>query len=119
MALTHYVSFYYPGFFFGEESVKKIKNREVKIDIPEGAFAYQFWDQEETKSGNETLRGNRKNYSGYYYPQGTVYTLAQVKEKFPQETMLISNMELNKYKKVVETRRGNWQPFDPKKDKIV
>lgn len=119
MALVHYVTFYYPGTFFSETSSTKIKNREVKIEIPEGAFAYMFWDREETKSGKETLTGKEKNLTGYFYPQGRLHTLADVKKNFPQHTTLISNMEINKYKQVVETKQGNWQPFNPKKDKVV
>lgn len=110
--LKHYVQFSYPGAFFSEHSTEEIAERNAElVKVPEGAFAYQFYDREEVEVDGETLRGECKNYSGFTY-FGKAYTLEEVKSEFPQYTTLISNMECNGWNKVVRTRRGNWQPIE-------
>ena len=112
-----YVEIFYPGSLFPESKVREVKDR-TPIDLPSGAFAFSFFDQEETIVKGEILVGKQKNRSGRFYA-GELFTLAEVKEKFPESRILISNMENNGYAKVVKTVRGNFQPFMPEDTMLV
>ena len=110
--LKHFVEFSFPGVFLSEYSHEEIAERKPElVTVPEGAFAYRFYDQEQMMVGDELLTGKCKNYSGYTY-FGKAYTLEEVKRDFPQHTTLIANMECNGWNTVVKTRRGNWQPLN-------
>lgn len=115
----HYVEFFYPGVFISETSTKEISNRDAKINLPKGAYGYRIFSREEVVLDGETLYGERKNYSGITY-YGKILTLDDVKELEPKDhyEILISNMEINKYDKVVRTICGNFQPLD-KNDVVV
>ena len=110
--LKHFVEFSYPGIFFSEYSHEEIAERKPElVTVPEGAFAYRFYDQEHTVVDGKLQTGKCKNYSGFTY-FGKAYTLEKVKQQFPQHTILIRNMEGNGWDRVVQTRRGNWQPLE-------
>lgn len=110
--LKHYVKFSFPGAFFTEHAIQEVAERNSQlITVPEGAFAYRFFDRTEEVVDGETLLGKEKNYSPITY-FGTAYTLEEVKTQFPECTTLISNMEYNGWNRVVKTRRGNWQPLE-------
>lgn len=108
--LKHYVTFLYPGSFVAEESSKEIDSREGKIKAPKTCFAYYLWDREEHEVNGELLKGSVKNKSGLLY-FGEVMTIQEVEEKVPNNKILISNMRINKWNKVVRTRTGNFQPL--------
>lgn len=109
--LKHYVTFLFPGSFYPEETIVQIDSRESTFDIPGNCFAYYLWDRIEVVQGDETLYGERKNKTGRFY-FGEVLTIDDVKSKYPESKILISNMEMNNWKKIVRTRRGNFQPIE-------
>lgn len=113
----HYVEFYYPGSFVSETSTEEIESRTANFEIPKYCFGFMFFDQEETLLDGETLYGNRKNKSNFFY-FGKAYTLAEVKKTFPDARILISNMKGNGWDSVVKTRRGNFQPLE-KEDVVL
>lgn len=118
--LKHYVEFLYPGILFSESSIREIKTRNYKklIRIPKECYGFRFFDREEIKNSREVLKGNERNWSGTYY-FGKLYTINQVKTEFPNEKILIRNIERNsKTGKAIRTRWGNWQLFE-KDDKII
>ena len=95
-----------------EESVRKVRVRDIMMSVPDSVYAYYFFEREEvdTKDG-EKLKGEEKNPSGKYYPGGTVYTLEEIEARNnPDDRNLISLMKAEKCK-VIQTRLGNWQPF--------
>ena len=107
--LKHFVQFAFPGIFDTEYVNEKIAERDPElVTIPRGAFGYRFFDQEKTVIDGELLLGKPKNYSSFTY-FGKVYTLEEVKEKYPEYTSLIRNMEDKGSNRVVCTIRGNWQ----------
>lgn len=107
-----------PGAFMPEESVKKVRVRDIVMSVPDRVYAYYFFEREEVETEDETLRGEEKNPSGKYYPDGTVYTLEEIEaRKNPNDHNLISMMRHEKCK-VIQTRLGNWQPFY-KEDRLV
>lgn len=109
--LVHYVEFFYPGIILAETEERRIDKRDPKlVTLPDGAFAYRFFDRTEVKENGELLVGSKKNFSTYTF-FGKLYTLEEVKEQFPECETLIRNMECNGYTKVVKTRLDNWQPF--------
>lgn len=113
----HFIEFYYPGSFFPETSVLEIKSRKDKLDIPKQCYGYMFFDIEEIETKGEKLTGNRKNQSGMTFI-GQKYTVEEIKKEFPDNRILISNIENNGYLFAVKTRCGNWQPVG-KKDKVL
>jgi hypothetical protein len=109
--LKHYVTFFYPGAFVAEIDLQEVKDRDPsKVNVPDSCYAFQFFDRNEIVDGDEVLKGEPKNYSGNYY-FGKVLTLAEVKQKFPEERTLIANMECNHWDRVVHTICGNFRPF--------
>jgi hypothetical protein len=120
-----YVEVMYPGILFSESSVEEVDYRDPYAVAKKykNAFGFRFFDQERTEvkvgSKKQTVSGERKNESKFYYPDGETYTVADVKKLKGDHSILISNMEGNGYKKVVRTRMGNFQPFDSKTDEII
>ena len=112
MAKTkQYVEFLYPGALVPESEVREVPNREASVEVPKGCFAYKFFERQETESEDgEVLLGRPRNYSGTHY-FGKVMSLDDVKREMPNQRTLISNMEGNGWDRVVQTRRGNYQPF--------
>lgn len=109
--LKHYVEFSYPGVFLDEYSHEEISERKPElVNVPKGAFAYRFYDQEQVTIEGELLKGEPKNYSAYTY-FGKSYTLEEIKQEFPETTTLIRNLENNGWNRAVKTIRGNWKPL--------
>lgn len=86
------------------------------ITIPEKAFAFRFFDCTVINVEGETFVGNKQNFSPFTY-FGTEYTLNEVKTQFPDSIILIENMEINGWNRVVKTRAGNWLSLE--KDDMV
>lgn len=118
--LKHYVEFLYPGILFSETSVREVKTRQYKKlkKIPKECFGFRYFDKEEIKKCGDILRSKEKNWSGLYC-FGEVYTLDRVKKEYPNEKILIGNIDRNsRTGKAIKTRRGNWILFE-KNDRII
>jgi hypothetical protein len=116
--VTHtFVEVLYPGVFYPEESVYKVKTRDPQAiaDKCPTAFCFEFYDQTRKQvkvdGEHQTVSGKPKNKSGRYYPGATVMTVEDVKRLPGDHSILVSNMEGNNWPRVVKTRRGNFQPF--------
>jgi hypothetical protein len=103
MQKTTYAIFLFSGTILPESTMRVVKTRDIPDNIPEGCFAFYFVDIDE--KGKESNRSNR------FYVGGSIYTLEEVKANFPELHILISNMEINDWKRVVKTPLGNWQPL--------
>ena len=113
--MKHYVRFYSPGTFTAEMTVREVDSWNVEEakrlakDIVErhGAKPYGFKFFTDGKPINI-------NKSCMYYLGGTIYSLEEVKEKFPKEKILISNMEINNWDHVIENKNSYtaWLPFE-------
>ncbi|MEK6915515.1 MAG: hypothetical protein AABW89_03165 [Nanoarchaeota archaeon] len=117
--LKHYVEFLYPGSFFNESSTQEVEARDPSVvQTPREAFGYAFFDRQEyVAQDGEVLVGRPRNRSGMHY-FGKLMSLAEVKREVPNSDILQSNMKSNGLKRVVKTRRGNFQPFN-KNDVLV
>lgn len=105
----NYVTFYSPGTFASETTVKEVDGWETpqavemskEIIERHGAMPYgfQFTTRERKEDDFDSKETKRSNM---YYLGGTVETLEEVKAKNnPDDEVLISNMECNKWKKVI------------------
>jgi len=109
----HFVTFLSPGTFVNEESELPIDSWDVEkaqqmahgITERHGATPFAFYFTTRSRSGIN------------YFLGGEVLTLAQVKaQNDPKNSILISNMQNNGYKKVL-VNRNSWKitvPFDSK-----
>jgi hypothetical protein len=124
MCQKYYVEYLMPGIFMPESSMENIQESDmrsleyIKGRAPEGAFAFIFKVRTEIVKDKEILVGRWKELRGRFYIGGTIYTLQQMKRIHSELTILISNMECNGWKKVIQCSTGNWQPF-MKEDKRV
>ena len=112
-----YVEFLYPGSFFSESSTSKVTSRDTsKLKVPKNAFGFKFFDilsvVVEADGKQIELTSERLNLSPMHYYGGKLYTVAELKRDFPNNSTLISNVEGNGYAKAIKCRTGNWQTFD-------
>jgi hypothetical protein len=104
----NFVRFLSPGTIVAEETVKPIDSWDIPTavkmsrDIKEryGALPYSFQFLIKEREDDE-LDSKVTERSCLYYLGGTVLTLEEVKEKMPEERILISNMECNHYDRIV------------------
>lgn len=110
--LKHYVEFCFPGSLMSETSTKEVGDRNAPVEAPQGAFGYRYFSREEVEMEGEVLIGKAKDRSPMTY-FGEVFTLDQVKALEPAKnySILVSNMQCNKWDRVVRTVRGNFQPL--------
>ena len=115
--VQHYVNFFFPGFVLIERRTYKVKNRDLsKIEVPEGAFGFNFHDIITKKVNRDgkiiELKSDEVNFSKSYYYGGTIYTPATVIKKFPEHTTLIKRIKRDNLKKLIFCRTGNWREFE-------
>lgn len=115
--LVKYVRFYRPGILVSEPYDKKINSREDKVVLPDNAYAYSFFDREETEKDGEILYGKDKNFSETFY-SGREMNLAEVKNEMPDKKILIQNMEMNGYERIVMTKFHQAMPLE-KNDRVL
>lgn len=115
----HFVTFISPGTFFAEQTTKDIDSwdieaaRTMAAEITEryGAKPYAFVFTTRSR-GPDDLDSKVSATSPTYFFGCDVYTLEQVREKFPDEKILISNMECNAaYTDRVAVPREGWKGF--------
>lgn len=120
----HFVTFYSPGTFVAEQTVKEIDSWDVEkaqrmaAKVTERYAATPFGFRFSTRGrGPDDLDSREIRSSGMYFLNGRIRTLEQVKaRKFPKDRILICNMESNGYDKIVEKKpeAPGWmwtQPF--------
>ncbi|MEK7631382.1 MAG: hypothetical protein AAB445_00740 [Patescibacteria group bacterium] len=111
-----YIEFLYPGVFLNESSTQEIKTRDVsRVKVPKNAYCFKFFDilslAVKTEGEEVLLTSERINVSPRHYYGGKLYTIAELKREFPNERVLIGNIEGNGYKQAIRCRTGNWQTF--------
>lgn len=118
--IKHYIEKSYPSVLFCETILTEVKNRDFdeynacRRDTP---ICVRFCDIEETHgSSGQVLKSEPFNYSQKYF-FGKRYSLAEVKEYFPKQEILISNMVSNNYSYVVQTKSGQF--FEVNENDIV
>jgi len=114
------VTFYTPGSFMPNESSKVVETHdptEIAGMAPKHAFCFtieDFVEKTTTVDGEDFKKTEQVGAtSGRFYLGGDVYTVAELKAKFGDDSRhqtLISNIE-GSYPKAIQCRTGNWQPF--------
>jgi hypothetical protein len=123
--LVQRATLFKPGSFFPEESTKDLDDRtleEVAREAGPDVFAVQsFWQMRTTAivDGEQQVGyGPPFARSSRLYVGGTVYTVEELKAAFPDERVLIHNIEGNGYERAIYCRTGNWQPLE-KEDRVL
>lgn len=122
----HFVTFVSPGTFFSEHTEKPIESWDImkatkmarSIKERHGATPYGFYFTTRERRSHE-LDSKVTRTSGMYYLGGTVETLEEIKaRKNPDERILLSNMEMNGWNKVI-TNTNSWKITQPLRDEDV
>jgi hypothetical protein len=123
----HFVVFYSPGTFMAETTEKEIPSWDTALakKMAEGIterygatpYAFRFFTR---ARGPKDLDSKVVKKSPTYYINCKVETLREIEKRGdPKESILISNMCCNGWKKVVTTTKG-WRWTQPlEKDDIV
>lgn len=107
---AHFVIFFSPGTFFAEQSRKSIDSWDIEkaLKMVKGiterynATPYGFCFTTRTRGEND-LDSRETKRSKMYFLGGTVLTLEDIKARNdPNDQILVSNMEGNGYKRVVQ-----------------
>ena len=110
----HFVTFFSPGTFVAEGTTRPIANWDVPTAVKMskglkercGATPYAFRFTTRERKADE-LDSTVVKTSGLHYLGGKVETLAQIKKRAdPSESVLVSNMEMNGWNRVVTTTIG-------------
>jgi len=116
MLEKHFVIFYSPGTMVAEQSSMFIDSWDVDkavemargIKQRHGATPYGFRFSTRGRT-DEELDSKEIKSSNFYFLGGEIRTLAQVKaDNKPSEKILLSNMESNKYDKII-VNNSSWQ----------
>lgn len=112
----HFVTFCSPGTFVSEQTTKEIESwnitqaQEMAKAIKERHAATPYGFYFTTRSRNEDeLDSKETARSGMYYLGGEVLTLEDVKARNdPDDRILISNMECNKWDRII-VNTNSWK----------
>lgn len=118
----YFVTFYYPDAFVGENCVREIDYRFLRDtldrDESKGAYGFSFHSVNYVYIDDKEYKSEEFDQIGIFFIDGKLFTLKQIKEKFPGEYTLLANMEGNRWKKVVRTNGGWFLPFE-ENDQII
>lgn len=104
-----FVRQFYPGSFVANTDDVEIENKDT-FTPSDNAFGYRFFEREYSHADNgETLMGKPKNWTPMTYI-GRKRSIDDVAQKEGTSSILYSNMKINKWSHVVQTRFG--QCFD-------
>lgn len=112
-----YAELYYPGLFMAESRSVKVKEKTTAAQLfgrhaRGGCFRIRFFEREEAWKDGELLEGKPK-WEPTSYIQGEAFTLAEMREmRPPLDEILVSNVEINRWKGAVRCLPGNWQPWE-------
>ncbi len=122
----HFVCFYSPGTFVAETNEKPIDKWDVDKAVTMAGAIIQRYNARPygfrftTRERADDEWGSREVAAGpMYFLGGTVHTLAEIKARNdPTDRILISNMEINGYARVV-TNDNSWRWTQPLNDDDV
>jgi len=117
----HFVTFYSPGTFVAETSIKEIESWDVQaaqrmadsISERYGAKPYGFRFSTRSRGPDDLDSSTTATSPMYYLPHCKVETLAEVEARNdPKERILLSNMRGNGYDRIIVTTEG-WKCAQP------
>ena len=105
--LKHFVEIAHVGSLVPESKEIPERNPEL-LKLPEGTYSFWFYDQEQVVLDNgEVLKGKKKNYSPRFF-FGKAYTLLEIMQQFPNQTVLIEYMKLHRCERAIKTVAEHW-----------
>lgn len=114
-----FINFLYPGIFASKHSQIAIETKQdgmKRAKEDDNCFGFYFSSRPYQVEQNKRLYGPEKCDKTTYFI-GQICNRKQVEETGPDNGTLLENMDANKLKYVVQTRKGNFQEVD--KDTIV
>ena len=119
----HFVTFYSPGTLFAETTEKPIDSWDTAVAVKMAVkiserynakpYGFRFTTRER---GAKDLDSKVVKTSSLYYIKGKIETLEQVEARNdPKDSILVSNMRGNKWKRVVTTQTP-WRWTQPLED---
>ncbi|ULQ47438.1 hypothetical protein JN531_003940 [Flagellatimonas centrodinii] len=117
-----FATFYSPGLLFAETSTVAVNSLDpLAVKWPNTAYAFTLHEREDVVDGDSRFTGTARQIGPtYYHPDSKVETLAEVRASRPNANVLISNMESNRWDKIIWSRWGNWpQPFEDGKAVVL
>lgn len=116
--LKHYVEFLCPGIIVSENSSEEVNHRDAsRISMPDHAFAFRFYDREERRFKGELLLGKPKEHTPWFM-EGEELSLDEVKSRYPNERILLTNLGRMKLGRVCHTKFGQFIPLT-EKDQVL
>lgn len=117
-----YVTFLSPGSIVAAQWTKDVESLDpYAVDWPDRAYAFTMHTREDVVDGDTRYKGTPTRVGPvYYHPDSKVETLEEVRINPNAGSILISNMECNRWDRVVWSRWGNWpQPFEVEKAVVL
>lgn len=105
-----YIRWFYPGAFVSD-TVDLELQPDQPITPPERAFGFQTFSREEVELDGEVLKGKPKDFSPMTY-YGKAYTLEEVRRLPDVTKILIQNMTINGWPRIVRTSKGRLYPLN-------
>uniref|UniRef100_A0A6M3JTV9 Uncharacterized protein n=1 Tax=viral metagenome TaxID=1070528 RepID=A0A6M3JTV9_9ZZZZ len=119
----YFVTFYSPGLFVGETWIEEVKSSDpLSIKWPDNAYAFSLYQRDDIIDDDDIRYTGKKKQLGpmYYHPNSKIETLEEVKVNPNRGRSLVSNMECNKWDRVIWTQWGTWpQPYEESEIKIL
>lgn len=119
---VRFARFLSPGSFTAETWERPVDSLDpAAVPFPDNAYAFTLHERVDVHDGPEVFTGKERQVGPtYYHPDSKVETLDEVRANPNATRILVSNMEINRWDRLIWTRWGNWpQPFDPANTQIV
>ena len=117
-----YVTFLSPGSIVADQWTRDVESLDpYTVDWPDRAYAFTMHTREDVVDGAARYKGVPARVGPvYYHPDSKVETLEEVRINPNAGDILVSNMECNRWGRVVWSRWGNWpQPFEAEKAVVL
>ena len=113
--IKRYATVYFPGVFMSETTTVKVSAKTTAEQVFKehpSSFQVSFYKKVEVRKGRELLTGDPR-WEEKTYIRGKAWTLEEMKKNLDPKAdrILISNVEINKWRGAVECVTGNWQPW--------
>lgn len=112
METQTYVKFWYRGAFVDEDSCRMVNSRDIgALIIPQSVYALEFYDIRIAHESGGVLKSEPFNRSPKLFYGGQIMTVADVEREIPDHDILLDNMRINGWARVIKTRAGHFLPF--------
>ena len=95
---------------------KEVESRESN-GIPDEVFGFRYFDREVIIVEGKEIYGEKINISPWTYI-GEIFTKEDIAKKFPEQKILLENMEANNLDRMLHARFDNWIPLGDE-DRVI